>query len=90
MPNLDEPSVVMDNSSYHSIIINKPPTSESRKSNIKEWLTLNEILFEECHTKAELLCFVNKNTPEPIYEADELLTLNGHEVSRLPPPPLSL
>lgn len=86
MPNLDEPSViVMDNASYHSIIINKPPTSQSRKSNIKEWLTLNRISFEECHTKAELLCFVKKNTPEPIYEADELLSLNGHEVLRLPP-----
>ncbi|KAH9640930.1 hypothetical protein HF086_015625 [Spodoptera exigua] len=86
IPNLNEPSViVMDNASYHSIIVNKAPTSQNRKDDIREWLTLNNIPFEDYHTKAELLCFVKRNIPEPVYEADELLKENGHEVLRLPP-----
>ncbi|KAH9640368.1 hypothetical protein HF086_003054 [Spodoptera exigua] len=86
IPNLNEPSViVMDNASYHSIIVNKAPTSQNRKNDIREWLTLNNILFEDYHRKAELRCFVNRNTPGPVYEADELLKENGHEVLRLPP-----
>ncbi|CAB3250905.1 unnamed protein product [Arctia plantaginis] len=86
MPNLNEPCViVMDNASYHSVIINKAPTSQNRKLEIQNWLTLNGISFETYNSKAELLCLVKQNTPEPIYEADELLSLNGHEVLRLPP-----
>ncbi|KAF9408296.1 hypothetical protein HW555_011965 [Spodoptera exigua] len=61
------------------------PTSQNRKDDIREWLTLNNIPFEDYHIKAELLCFVKRNTPEPVYEADELLKENGHEVLRLPP-----
>ncbi|CAK1600029.1 unnamed protein product [Parnassius mnemosyne] len=80
IPNSNEPSVlVMDSASYHSIIVNKAPTSQSRKNDIREWLTLNDIPFEQNRIKAELLCLVKRNTPEPVYEADELLKQNGHE-----------
>lgn len=86
LPNLNEPSIiVMDNASYHSVIVNKPPTTQTRKSEIRGWLTFNGIAFEEYHTKAELLFFVKQNTPQPVYEADEILRQNGHEVLRLPP-----
>ncbi|XP_075977865.1 uncharacterized protein LOC142977677 [Anticarsia gemmatalis] len=86
VPNLHEPSVIiMDNASYHSVVINKAPTSQNRKDEIKEWLTLNGVPFEDYHSKNELLCLVKRHTPEPIYEADQILSQNGHEVLRLPP-----
>lgn len=86
IPNLEEPSVIiMDNASYHSVIINKVPNTQTRKSNIREWLRDNGIPYEDYHTKAELLCIVKRNTPDPIYEADEILNQCGHEVLRLPP-----
>lgn len=48
LPNLNEPSlIVMDNASYHSVIINKAPTTQTRKPEIREWLTLNGVAFEE-------------------------------------------
>ncbi|XP_063537531.1 uncharacterized protein LOC134746889 [Cydia strobilella] len=38
--NLDKPSVVvMDNASYHSVVKNKAPTTQTNKPQIKEWLT---------------------------------------------------
>ncbi|CAK1582837.1 unnamed protein product [Parnassius mnemosyne] len=81
IPNLNEPSVlVIDNASYHSIIVNKAPTSQSRKNYIREWLTFNDIPFEQYQTKAKLLCIVKRNTPESVYGADELLKRNGHEL----------
>lgn len=86
IPNLNKPSViVMDNASYHTVRKNKAPTTANLKSEIKEWLNSNNIYFEEYHSKAELLCLVNKHKPDPVYEADELLSINGHEVLRLPP-----
>ncbi|CAB3236879.1 unnamed protein product [Arctia plantaginis] len=52
MPNLNEPYViVMDNASYHSVIINKAPTSQNRKLEIQNWLTLNGISFETYNSK---------------------------------------
>ncbi|CAF4752768.1 unnamed protein product [Pieris macdunnoughi] len=82
----------MDNNSYHSVIVNKAPTTQNRKHKIREWLTLKNVQFEEYHTKAEPLCLVKRYKPEPIYEADEILKhvgdimiLHGHEVLRLPP-----
>ncbi|CAK1600693.1 unnamed protein product [Parnassius mnemosyne] len=61
------------------------PTSQSRKNEIRECLTLNDISFEQYHTKVELVCLVKRNTTEPVYEADELLKQNGHEALRLSP-----
>lgn len=67
IPDLNEPSViVMDNASYHCIQINKAPTTQNLKSEIKAWLQSNDIPFEDYHTKAELLCLVNKNKPNKI------------------------
>lgn len=86
IPNLLEPSVIiMDNASYHVTQINKPPTMHNLKADIQKWLSDNNITFEECFTKAELLCLVQENRPTPLYEAEELLKQHGHEVLKLPP-----
>ena len=39
--------VIFDNASPHSLQFNKPPNSSSNKTQIKEWLTNNNIPFEE-------------------------------------------
>ena len=39
-PNIPRGSViVMDNASYHSVQLDKPPTTSSRVGEIREWLT---------------------------------------------------
>ena len=59
IPNLMEPSVIiMDNASYHVTQINKPPTMHNLKADIQKWLSDNNITFDECFTKAELLCLM--------------------------------
>jgi transposase len=86
IPNLDKPSVVvMDNASYHCVVKNKAPTTRTTKPKIKEWLTANNIHYEEYHKKDELLVFVDKYKPEPVYAAENILQQHGHEVLRLPP-----
>lgn len=86
IPNLTKPSViVMDNASYHTVKKNKAPTSSNVKAELKKWLNEHNVAFEEFHTKAELLCLIDKHKPDPIYEADDILQQNGHEVLRLPP-----
>lgn len=63
LPKLNGPSlIVMDNASYHSVINKKAPTAQTRKPEIREWLTLNGVAFEEYHTKAELLFCKTKYT----------------------------
>ncbi|KAL0810586.1 hypothetical protein ABMA28_010703 [Loxostege sticticalis] len=86
IPNLTEPSIiVMDNASYHTVQVNKAPNTSTRKAEIQNWLRCHDILFEETQSREELLCLVDKHKPEPIYEADQILKENGHEVLRLPP-----
>lgn len=86
IPNLTEPCVVvMDNASYHTVQINKAPNTNSRKSEIQQWLRSNKIHYEDYYTVQELLVLVRDHKPDPIYEADEMLREHGHEVLRLPP-----
>lgn len=84
---LDEPSViVMDNASYHSMELNRAPSTNSKKEIIQNWLTEKNISFSPMETKIELLEKVKKNKKkEQIYELDEEAYKAGHEVVRLPP-----
>lgn len=84
---LGEPSViVMDNASYHSIELNKAPTTNSKKQIIQDWLNEKCIPFSPLETKVELLEKVKKNKKkERVYELDEEAYKAGHEVVRLPP-----
>ncbi|XP_047989813.1 uncharacterized protein LOC125229079 [Leguminivora glycinivorella] len=87
VPNLHEPIsvVVLDNASYHTVQINKPPNRQSRKADLQNWLIEKSIPFDERCTKEQLLCLVGQHKEEPVYEADEILRTHGHEVLRLPP-----
>ncbi|KAJ8914827.1 hypothetical protein NQ315_014839 [Exocentrus adspersus] len=86
LPNLAEPStIVMDNASYHSTVVNKMPTTASKKADIQEWLTKNGIQFDDTLLKTQLLSIVRLNMPQPVYKADGLAEEHGSCVLRLPP-----
>ncbi|CAH2090430.1 unnamed protein product [Euphydryas editha] len=87
LANLNEPHViVMDNASYHSVQIDKPPTTANKKSEILEWLINHNIEADTTMLKLELLRLVNLNKPPaPKYILDELAKSFGHTVLRIPP-----
>lgn len=86
IPNLTRPSlIVMDNASYHSVRVNKPPTQANRIADIKEWLRANDLHYDDLWRKCQLLEVVKQNMSAPLYEIDEVLKSHGHEVLRLPP-----
>lgn len=84
--NLEEPSIiVMDNASYHSVILNKAPTMAARKPEMQDWLREKGIPFVQAETKTELHHKIKLNSTERIYELDQLANEWGHRVVRLPP-----
>ena len=86
IPNLEEPSlIVMDNAPYHSILAEKQPCTSSTKPQIRAWLEINNIPFDDKLTKPELLGLAKQNKKENMYVIDEMIRAHGHEVLRLPP-----
>ncbi|XP_045447431.1 uncharacterized protein LOC123655720 [Melitaea cinxia] len=86
LPNLPPKCViVMDNAPYHTVQTNKSPNMTSLKADMVEWLQNKGLLFSPNLTKNVLYELIKKNKPEPIYKADELIKLHGHDVLRLPP-----
>jgi len=86
IPNLPAGSiVVIDNAPYHTVQENKSPTTSSRKSDIIDWLTRNNIQFDSGLTRNELLRIVKQSKPKPIYTVDRILRERGFQVLRLPP-----
>lgn len=87
LPNIKPNSViVMDNAPYHSVRLEKVPTSSTRKSDIQSWLTEKNIAFSQDQLKAELLELVNQN--KKMFSAcrvDVIAKAAGHDVVRLPP-----
>jgi transposase len=83
---LEEGSIiVVDNASYHSAILNKAPSTTSRKSEIVDWLKKKNITVDPTETRAELLQRVQLLKTRKIYELDKITNERGHQVIRLPP-----
>jgi len=87
LPNIPEHSlIIMDNASYHNILSeNSPPTSQSSKLKIREWLEQNKIYCRDDCLKPELIEVLTKIAPEPIFAVDEIAIAHGHKVLRTPP-----
>lgn len=84
--NLEEPSlIIMDNAPYHSVLVEKMPSSSWTKGSIAAWLTENNIKYDPSWYKPELLALAKLHKKEKRYQVDELLRSHGHEVLRLPP-----
>lgn len=87
VPNLPPNSVVVvDNAPYHNKEYDMAPTSNSRKSDMQEWLTKNGISFDSNMLKPQLYDIIKNNKPRlKKYSVDKILMENGHDVLRLTP-----
>jgi hypothetical protein len=70
----------MDNASYHSAILNKAPSTNSRKSEIVDWLKKKNITVDPTETRAELLQRFQPLKRSKIYELDHIANERGHQV----------
>jgi transposase len=87
IPNIPDNSIiVMDNAPYHNVLSeHSPPTPQSSKATIKNWLEKNGFPFRDDCLKPELIRILEREAPEPIYEIDCIAAKYGHEVLRTPP-----
>ncbi|XP_077508699.1 uncharacterized protein LOC144120102 [Amblyomma americanum] len=87
LPNIPNSSIiVMDNAPYHSVALEKPPTTSTRKIEIQAWLTRKGISWSTDMVRAELLDLCKRTTSgHTVYAIDTLAAKHGHEVLRLPP-----
>lgn len=86
VPNLEEPSlIIMDNASYHTMLIEKQPKASWTKAAIIQWLKYKNIPMETNLFKAELLALAKEHAQTEQYVVDEYLREHGHDVLRLPP-----
>jgi transposase len=67
LPNIPEQSlIIMDNAPYHNILSeHSPPTPQSSKKKIKEWLEQNKVYCRDDCLKPELVELLIKMAPEP-------------------------
>ncbi|CAG2202885.1 unnamed protein product [Mytilus edulis] len=77
----------MDNASYHSVRVEgtKPPTSNSRKGDMVDFLNKLGVEFDMKKTKPKIYEIIKSKKIDPVYKVDEFLKKKGHEVLRLPP-----
>ncbi|XP_077488018.1 uncharacterized protein LOC144098926 [Amblyomma americanum] len=87
LPNIPNSSIiVMDNAPYHSVALEKPLTTSTRKIEIQAWLTRKGIFWSTDMVRAELLDLCKRTTSgHTVYAIDTLAAKHGHEVLRLPP-----
>lgn len=77
--------IVLDNASYHSRLKDKVPTSANNKEEIKDFLTKQELYFEDFYTKKQLLEVLKTKTFPKSYVIEHLAEKFGHTILRLPP-----
>jgi hypothetical protein len=86
LSNIESNSViVLNNASYHSVMLEKIPNSNSKKCEIAEFLYKKDIFFEENYSKKQLLEVLRAFSFKKIYQIDTLAEEIGHKVIRLPP-----
>jgi len=78
--------IVMDNASYHSVKIDKAPTSATRKTDIIKWLEDKGEIIDRPMVIPQLLAIVRRIKPlHDKYVIDELAKQHNRTVLRLPP-----
>ncbi|XP_008178574.1 uncharacterized protein LOC103307901 [Acyrthosiphon pisum] len=82
----DNAVIVMDNAPYHSVKLEKCPTTNWKKANIIEWLQSKGEVIDSTMIIPELLDIVKQLKPlYDKYEIDELVSQHNKTVLRLPP-----
>ncbi|XP_022160092.1 uncharacterized protein LOC111026344 [Myzus persicae] len=87
LPRLKENSVIiMDNASYHSVKIDKAPTSQNKKDDIIKWLVDKGEIIDRHMVIQQLLEIVKRIKPQhQKYAVDELAKKHNRVILRLPP-----
>jgi len=87
IPNLESKSViVVDNTSYHNVQLNRHPTNNARKGKMLLWLDKRGIRYSSDMTKAELYDLIKMHKPQyETFAIDRLFADHGYTVLRLPP-----
>lgn len=87
LPRLKENAVIiMDNAPYHSVRLEKCPTTNWKKADIVEWLHIKGEVVNSTMVIAELLDEVDRIIPKyNKYVIDEMVKANNKIVLRLPP-----
>ncbi|XP_060855452.1 uncharacterized protein LOC132933150 [Metopolophium dirhodum] len=78
--------IVMDNASYHSVKLDRAPSSNAKKADIIKWLEDKGEVIKHSMVIPELLHIVKRLKPiHNKYVIDELVKAKNHTVLRLPP-----
>lgn len=86
LPNiLQNSSIIMDNASYHTKVINRALDRSTKKCDIIKWLATRGIPHDAWHTKAELLYLPQENKAGEINEVVQIASAHGHKILKLPP-----
>lgn len=86
LPNIENANIFMDNASYHSVIVDKAPTTATRKGDMQKWLDDHHIPYDKTSLKAELYEIIKLHKSRTLrYEIDEIAESRGHKGVRLPP-----
>ena len=79
LPNIPRNSVIiLDNAPYHNTQKDKPPTTATRKEDIRKWLDNHTIPYDKKDIK------VHQHRPMPLYLTGEAAKQHGDTVLRLP------
>ena len=86
MPNIPPNSlIIMDNATYHTVLVNSTPTSNSSKEELRTWLSENDHTWTEDMLKAELFALCKQFAPAPECKIDKIADSQGHTILRTPP-----
>lgn len=80
-PRLGEPSIIIfDNASYRSRLFKKPPTLAFKKDDMKTWLKMKNIVFQESATKDQLYQNKKPLTGSKSFVVDQIIAEAAHEI----------
>jgi len=87
LPNIPKNSfIIFDNASYHNTFTEDTfPQIDTKKSELKHWLELQNIPFDDWMLKSGLYDLCRKHAPPPKYIIDQLAAKFGCEILRTPP-----
>ncbi|XP_008179338.1 uncharacterized protein LOC103311654 [Acyrthosiphon pisum] len=77
--------IVMDNAPYHSVKLEKYPSTCWNKAQLSEWLQSKGVVLDRPFLKHELMAKVREIPRNKSYAIDKIAEEAGHTVLRLPP-----
>lgn len=87
MPNIPPKSkIILDNAKYHNVLAEDNfPRKNSKKEQLRRWLTRNGYPWWDDMLKSELLELCARLAPVPEYRLDKLAAMHGVSILRTPP-----